>query len=248
MPDTPPEPTPPEPTSTDAMPPASGGPVKDDNGDIILWHVPLSRSMRILWLLNELELPFALRVMDLRSKDMRGAEYEAIHPVGRAPALQIDGSVIHESGAMVEYLCETRGAHLARAPGEEGRLGWLDWLHFAETIGQHIANLTQSHLMLRDPSMRSHTVMKLETARLARALRLVEQTVEKQDWLMASGFSGVDCAVGWSVWTAGRFVRLTPALQVYADRCTARPAFQRALPQEGEPQLYERDFYELPDA
>lgn len=242
MPDTPPEPVP-----TDAAPPASGGPVDDGQG-IILWHVPLSRSMRILWLLNELELPFALRVMDLRSKDMRGAEYEAIHPVGRAPALQIDGSVIHESGAMVEYLCETRGPHLWRVPGAEGRLGWLDWLHFAETLGQHIANLTQSHLMLRDPSTRSHTVMKLETARLGRTLRMVEQTVKGQDWLMAGGFSGVDCAVGWSVWTAGRFVRLTPALQAYADRCTARPAFQRALPQEGEPQLYERDFYELPDA
>ena len=69
-----------------------------------------------------------------------------------------------------------------------------------------------------------------------------------QDWLMAGGFSGVDCAVGWSVWTAGRFVRLSPALQAYVDRCTQRPAFRRALPQEGEPWLYDRDFYELPDA
>jgi|GEM_PF-105584 len=242
MPDTPPEPTP-----TDA-PPASGGPVTDDSREIILWHVPLSRSMRVLWLLNELELPFSLRVMDMRGKDMRAAEYAAIHPVGRAPAMQIDGSVIHESGAMVEYLCETRGQHLWRAPGEEGRLGWLDWLHFAETIGQHIANLTQSHLMLRDPATRSVTVMKLETARLARTLRLVEQTVEGQEWLMAAGFSGVDCAVGWSVWTAGRFVRLSPPLQGYVDRCAERPAFRRALPQQGEVVLYDRDFYELPDA
>ena len=240
--------TPPEPTPTDAAPPASGGPVKDDRGEIILWHVPLSRSMRVLWLLNELELPFRLRVMDLRSKDMRGAEYEAIHPVGRAPALQVDGNVIHESGAMVEYLCETRGPHLWRGPGEDGRLGWLDWLHFAETIGQHIANLTQSHLMLRDPSMRSPTVMKLETARLGRTLRLVEQTVEGQDWLMAAGFSGVDCAVGWSVWTARRFVPLPVALQGYVDRCADRAAFQASLPGAGDPVLYDRDFYEVPDA
>ena len=243
MPDAPPGPAP-----TDDPPPAVGGSVADDAGAIILWHVPLSRSMRILWLLNELDLEFSLRVMDLASKDMRAAEYAAIHPVGRAPALQIDGSVIHESGAMVEYLCETRGPRLWRAPGAEGRLGWLDWLHFAETIGQHIANLTQSHLMLRDPATRSLTVMKLETARLGRTLRLVEDTVRRQDWLMAQGFSGVDCAVGWSVWTAGRFVRLSPALQAYVDRCTARPAFRRALPQPGEPQLYQREFYELPDA
>lgn len=113
----------PDPTPTDAPPPARGGPVKDNTAEIILWHVPLSRSMRILWLLNELDLPFTLRVMDLRGKGMRAAEYAAIHPVGRAPALQIDGSVIHESGAMVEYLCETRGPQLWRAPGAEGRLG-----------------------------------------------------------------------------------------------------------------------------
>ena len=92
------------------------------------------------------------------------------------------------------------------------------------------------------------TSIRRKPARLARTLRQVEQTVEGQDWLMAGGFSGVDCAVGWSVWTAGRFTRLSPALQAYVDRCTARPAFRRALPQEGEPQLYDRDFYELPDA
>lgn len=236
-----------EPTPTTVDPPAHGGPVPAAADEIILWHMPLSRSMRILWLLNELDLPFSLKVTDIRSAALREAEYAAIHPVGRVPALQVDGSVIHESGAMIEYLCETRGPHLWRAPGEEGRLGWLDWLHFAESIGQHIASLTQSHLMLRDPATRSLTVMKLETARLGRALGLVEGVVGGQDWLMANGFSGVDCAVGWSVWTAGRFVRLTPALQGYVDRCTGRPAFRRALPQEGEPWLYDRDFYELPD-
>ena len=96
--------------------------------------------------------------------------------------------------------------------------------------------------------MRSATVMKLETARLGRTLRLVEQTVEGQDWLMAGGFSGVDCAIGWSVWTARRFVRLSPALEGYIDRCAERPAFRAALPGAGEPVLYDRDFYELPDA
>lgn len=236
-----------EPRRTTADPPAHGGPVATSADEIILWHMPLSRSMRVLWLLNELDLPFSLKVTDIRSSALREAEYAAIHPVGRVPALQVDGCVVHESGAMIEYLCETRGRHLWRAPGEEGRLGWLDWLHFAESIGQHIASLTQSHLMLRDPATRSLTVMKLETARLGRALGLVEGVVDEQDWLMANGFSGVDCAVGWSVWTAGRFVRLTPALQGYVDRCTARPAFRRALPQEGEPWLYDRDFYELPD-
>ena len=233
---------------SDTDPPQNGGPVETGDDGITLWHVPLSRSMRVLWLLNELGLPFRLNVLDITGKQMREADYAAIHPVGRAPALKVDGTIIHESGASIEYLCETRGRDLWRAPGEEGRLGWLDWLHFAESIGQHIASLTQSHLMLRDPATRSLTVMKLETARLGRTLRLVEQTVANQDWLMEKGFSGVDCAVGWSVWTAGRFVRLSDPLAAYVARCATRPAFHASLPDTGQPVLYGKDFYELPDA
>ncbi|MBV0892279.1 glutathione S-transferase family protein [Paracoccus sp. Z118] len=215
----------------------------------ILWHVPLSRSMRVLWLLEEIGCPYELRELSFLDGSMRKEPYAAIHPVGRSPAMQIGDITFHESGAMVEWLCETRAPELWRAPGEEGRIGWLDWLHFAETLAQHIANLTQHHIMLREDWQRSPTVMKLEAARLSRALGLVEKAVESQDWLMGAGFSGVDCAVGWSVWTARRFVRFEerPALAAYAERCAARPAFGRSLPPEDVPVLYSREFYEVPD-
>ena len=83
--------------------------------------------------------------------------------------------------------------------------------------------------------MRSPTVMRLEAARLSRALSLVETCVEDQDWLMQGGFSGVDCAVGWSVFIASRFVRLDdrPALAAYLARCRARPGFVASLPAPG---------------
>ncbi|WP_134680675.1 glutathione S-transferase family protein [Paracoccus ravus] len=217
--------------------------------DLTLWHVPLSRSMRILWLLHEIGCEFDLVEMSMTDGSMRRPPYDAIHPVGRVPALRDGTVVIHESGAMTEWLCETRAPHLGRAPGEAGRLAWLDWLHFGETLAQHVANLTQSHVFLREPSQRSQTVMKLEAARLSRALTLVERHVENSDWLL-SKFSAVDCQVGYSVWIAGRFVRLNdrPALAAYAARCAARPAFQAALPAPGTPVIYQRDFYELPDA
>lgn len=219
------------------------------NDAITLWHVPLSRSMRVLWLLEEIGCPYDLREISFVDGSMRRAPYADIHPVGRSPAMQVGDIVFHESGAMVEWLCETRAPDLWRAPGDEGRIGWLDWLHFAETLGQHLASLTQQHIVLREDSQRSPIVMKLEAARLSRALGLIEATVEKHDWLMGSGFSGVDCAVGWSVWSARRFVRFDdrPALAAYADRCAARPAFRRSLPPEGTVTIYDRDFYEVPD-
>lgn len=216
--------------------------------DLTLWHVPLSRSMRILWLLEEIGCDYDLVQLDMTDGSMRRPPYDAIHPAGRVPALRDGDQIIHESGAMTEWLCETRAPDLWRAPGANGRLRWLDWLHYGETLNQHIANLTQSHVFLRDPSQRSPTVMKLETARLSRALRLLDDHLAGSDWLMGT-FSAVDCQVGYSVWIASRFVSLQdrPAIAAYRDRCAARPAFQRALPDAATPVIYGRDFYELPN-
>lgn len=226
--------------------PAAGNP---GAGDLTLWHAPMSRSMRVLWLLEEIGCDYDLRLMDLTDGSTRRPPYDAIHPVGRVPALRDGDTTMHESGAMVEWLCETRAPHLWRAPGAPGRLGWLDWLHFGETLGQHIANLTQSHIFLREASQRSPLLMQLETARLSRALRLIEARMADHDWLL-DRFSGVDCQVGYAVWIAARFVDYTdrPALAAYRDRCAARPAFQRAQPAPDAPVLYRRDFYEVPDA
>ena len=217
--------------------------------DITLWHVPMSRSVRVMWLLEELGLDYRLQVLSLLDGAMRKPPYDTIHPGGRVPALQIDGMVLHESGAMIEYLCETHGPSLWRAPGAAGRGPWLDWLHLAETLGQHLANLTQQHIVLREDWQRSATVMQLEAARLARVLNMVEAAVLDRDWLLG-GFSGVDCAVGYSVDLARRFVSFEgrPALAAYRDRVAARPAFQRCQPKPGDDMLYRRAFYEVPNA
>lgn len=217
--------------------------------ELTLWHVPLSRSMRVLWLLNEIGCDVDLRVLDFFDGSMRQPPYAGIHPVGRVPALQDGAVILHESGAITEWLCETRAPHLWRAPGAEGRAEWLDWLHFGETLGQHLANLTQQHIVLREDWQRSPTVMKLEAARLSRALGLVERAVAGRDWLLGA-FSGVDCQIGYAVWLAARFLRFDdrPDLAAYRDRCAARPAFRRALPAPGTPVIYSRDFYEVPDA
>jgi len=217
--------------------------------DLTLWHVPLSRSMRALWLLHEIGCAFRLESLDFFDGSMRHAPYSAIHPLGRVPALQDGAVTLHESGAITEWLCETRAPHLGRAAGAAGRAEWLDWLHYGETLGQHLANLTQHHIMLREDWQRSPTVMKLEAARLARALGVVEDALRDRDWLLGD-FSGADCQIGYSVWLAARFVRLDhrPALAAYRDRCAARPAFRAALPAPGTRLIYERDFYEVPDA
>ena len=115
---------------------------------IRLHHVAQARSFRILWLMEEMGLEFEVARRSFFDKSLRSPEYLAISPAGRVPAVEIDGRVIYESGAITEYLCATRGM-LGRAPGDADWVDWLEWLHFAETIGQHLANLTQQHIALQ---------------------------------------------------------------------------------------------------
>ena len=137
---------------------------------VTLWHVPQSRSFRVLWFLHEAGLPHRVNIMDFAGKSLRDRDFLAISPAGRVPAVRIGGQAMFESGAIMEYLCETRVPALGRAPGHPERRAFLEWLHFAETIGQHLAQLTQQHIVLREDWMRSPTVIKLETMRLARVL------------------------------------------------------------------------------
>ena len=133
---------------------------------IRLHHFPQTRSMRSLWLLHEIGAPFDLVIQPF-DKTMRSAVYLAINPTGRVPALEIDDLVLYESGAIAEYLCERfPQAGLGRDPGHAERAAWLNWIHFAETISQHTAALTQQHVALYDDAMRSPIIMQLEAKRL----------------------------------------------------------------------------------
>ncbi|WP_456389374.1 glutathione S-transferase family protein [Profundibacter sp.] len=216
---------------------------------IVLHHVTQARSFRTLWLMQEMGLEFEVRQWDLFGKSMRGAQFKALSPAARVPALEIDGRVLFESGAITEYLVETRPeCGLGREVGDEERADWLQWLHYAETIGQHLANLSQQHIALRDPAMQSPIVMKLEALRLEKVLEVVDRVVTEQDYLLPSGFSAVDVNIGYGVMMARHFVpagRLA-ALEDYYKRLVARPAFALAKARDGDTLLYKEAFYAPP--
>jgi len=216
---------------------------------IRLHHCHETRSMRVLWLLNELGVSFEL-VVHAFGKNLRSEDYLALSPAGRVPALEIDGVTMFESGAMIEYLCERfPDAGLGRLPGDPERVEWLTWLHFAETVSQHTAALTQQHVALYEDSMRSPIVMKLEAARLKKCYAAIEARLagagEVRDYLLDTGFTAVDIAVGQAVFMATHFASLDgfPITAAWFARIIARPGFKASLPGPGDPTLYDRDFY-----
>lgn len=212
---------------------------------IRLHHVAQTRSFRVLWMLEELGLDFELVPHSFFDRSLRDPAYLALSPAGRVPALEIDGRTLCESGAIVQYLAETRG-QLGGAPDE--RPDWLEWLHYAETVGSHVANLTQHHIMLRDPAMRSPTVMRLEAKRLEKTLEGIERRMAG-DWLLASGFSAADIAVSYGALIGQRFVALDrlPRVAAWLDRIAARPGFLRAAARDGAAQIYTQPFYAPPE-
>ncbi|MEL6688956.1 MAG: glutathione S-transferase family protein [Pseudomonadota bacterium] len=208
---------------------------------IRLHHCPQTRSMRALWLLHELGVEFEVQEWPF-DKTLRSPEFRALNPAGRVPALELDGEAIWESGAMLELLCERfPEAGLGRAADHPERARYLTWIHFAETISQHAAALTQQHVVLRDDAMRSPIVMQLEAARIGKCYGALEEALG--DYLLET-FSAADIAVGQAVYMAKHFKALAgnPKVAAWYARITARPAFQAALP--GEAKLYDQDFFE----
>lgn len=209
---------------------------------IRLHHCHQTRSMRSLWLLHEIGVDFDLVVYPF-DKTLREEPYKSLNPTGRVPTLEIDGGVLTESGAIAEYLCERfPDAGLGRDPGDGERISWLNWVHFAETISQHCAALTQQHVALREDHMRSPIIMQLEAKRLAKTLATVEAGLQG-DYLL-SRFSAADVGVGQAVYMAAHFVRLDafPKVTAWFARLQERPAFEKARPVGSG--LYAREFYE----
>ncbi len=215
---------------------------------IILHHAEQTRSMRTLWLLHELDIDFEVSIHAF-DKSLRDPSYLAISPAGRVPSLEIDGERMFETGAIAEYLCERFSPdRLGRMPGAPDRMAWLVWVHFAETLSQHCAALTQQHIALRDDAMRSPIVMQLEAARVVKCYDAIEARLKDgmgaRDYLLSSGFTAADVGVGQAVYMAQHFARLDnhPNVAAWFERITDREAFLKSLPKDVP--LFEKPFFE----
>ena len=101
---------------------------------IIVHHLNNSRSQRILWLLEELSVPYEIRHYQRDAvTNLAPPELLTIHPLGKSPMIEDEGQVVFESAAIVEYIAERHnGAHLVPARGTDAHIRYLEWLHFAE--------------------------------------------------------------------------------------------------------------------
>ena len=119
-------------------------------------HLNNSRSQRVLWLLEELALPYEIKFYQRNAKTMLAPpELSAIHPLGKSPVVTDDGAVIAETGAIIEYIVEKSGGRLRPAAGTPERLRWTYWLHYSEgsLMPPLVMRLIFSLLPARSPAL-----------------------------------------------------------------------------------------------
>jgi glutathione S-transferase len=197
------------------------------------YHVAESRSVRTLWLLNELAIPFENVELPWDLKHLRSRDYLAISPLGRVPAIvESDGTRLVESLAITQYLCWKHSPdELGRRAGHPEWPEWLQWLNFSETIAVHAACLVQQKFFIPEAD-KSAAVANLESRRLRKALEVIDHQLTNREYLLRGGFSAADVAVGYSIHMGRLFFEPSGLVHVldYYDRLSRRPAFQASLP------------------
>jgi glutathione S-transferase len=197
-------------------------------------HLNNSRSQRILWLLEELELPYEIvKYQRDPVTNLAPPELEAVHRLGKSPMLELDGRLLVESGAIIETVVNAKGdGRLQPPPGTAAHEGYIQWLHYAEGSAMlplmlllYTGRLGEGAAPLR-PRIDSE---------IARHLGLVNAELEGRDWLLGDGFSAADIQMSFVGEIAGVFGLRQgyPALDDWVKRFQARPQYQRALEKGG---------------
>jgi len=202
---------------------------------IIVHHLEESRSQRVLWLLEELGVPYEVKRY-ARNAQTRLAppELKEIHPLGKSPVLTKDGRVFAESGAIVEYFAESKaGGKLAIAPGDPDRASYLYWLHFAEGSAM-LPLLLKLYVGLLGENGAPLMQMRVEPE-IANHLGFVDAYLEGKDYFVANRFTAADIEMSFVLDAANNRGGLDryPNLVRVRKLQQARPAYQRALEKGG---------------
>ena len=193
---------------------------------------PNSRAGRIIWLLEELELPYEVNNMAFHPKDLKSDEHRKRHPLGRIPVLD-DGDIrIYESGAIVEYVLE-RHKNGGLKPSADDVLypNYLQWFHYCEGMVMPPINTIVVQTILLPPDRRDETVLGQAQSLLTKSLAPVNEALEGNDYLIGN-FSAADIMLGHACFMSNRMGCVPEEmahLRQYVENISNRDAFKTAI-------------------
>ena len=197
-------------------------------------HLNDSRSQRILWLLEELELPYEIAFYQ-RDATTRLAppELQAVHPLGKSPVITDSGATIIESGAIIDFILRRNGGgRLMPAPDGPDYDTYVQWLHYAE--GSVMLPLMLKMYTGRLGEAAAPLAPRINSE-IATHLGYVEASLGARDWLVGTTLSGADIQMSFVGEIAGVYgLRASyPNIDAWVKRFQARDAYKRALEKGG---------------
>ena len=202
---------------------------------ITLYHCMAARSFRPLWALEELELPYDLKMLPFPPR-VFAREYLSLNPLGTIPLLIDGGTRMTESAAIVQYLVTRYGpTRLTVCTEEPGYGAYLNWLHFGEATLTFPQTLVLRYAKLEPEERRNPQVATDYSKWFFGRLRAVEAAVTDSETLCGGRFTAADISVGYALLLAERIglaKDFTPAVAAYWQRLRERDGFRRAVKAE----------------
>ena len=199
---------------------------------ITLHHCVSARSFRVLWMLEELGLPYRLQMLPFPPRS-HAREFLQTNPLGTVPAFFAGPVRMTESVAICQYLA-TRSAPtpLNVEPHEPAFASYLQWLHFGEATLTFPQTLVLRYERFELPERRQPQVATDYRRWFLARLRTLEPLLAEEPYLCAGRFTAADVSVGYALMLAGHLgmaTQFTPSVARYDQMLRERPAFQRAL-------------------
>jgi len=199
---------------------------------ITIHHLDTSRSERIVWLAEELGIPYRIEPWQRQPNGAAPDALKAIHPLGKAPIIRDGDTVLAESGAIVEYLVHRHaGGRLAVPPTAPNYARYMYWLHFAE--GSLMTLMIVALVLSRMPDGRTSPAGARVQARMRQMLDFVDAELGLAPWFAGADFTAADVMMTFAFTTMRHFLEydLAPYANIvaYLARVEARPAYRRAM-------------------
>jgi len=208
---------------------------------ITVYHLETSRSERIVWLMEELGLPYELRVFPRETTGAAPHPLKEIHALGKAPAIRDGDTVLAESGAIVDYIVHRHGGgRLALPPGDSAYARYVYWLHFAE--GSLMSLLLIALVLSRVKEAATSPVTARMRERVKQMLSFVDTELAAGPWFAGEAFTAADVMMVFPFTTLRNFLDydLAPYANIatYLARVGARPAYRKAMSLAGPTKTY----------
>ncbi|MEP7052993.1 MAG: glutathione S-transferase family protein [Pseudomonadota bacterium] len=190
---------------------------------ITLYYHPFSRAANVIWMLEEIETPYELRVVDIMKGEQKGPELLALNPMGKLPTLTDAGAVVTEGAAIALYLADRYSyGKLAPQVDDPLRAPYLRWSFFAPSVVEPGALARSAGWAYKESQAGwgGHAAM----------IAAMESALAGRAFLLGDHFSMADCVFGGTLrfMLMTKMLDATPAFTAYAERLAARPALQRA--------------------